>query len=58
MCEKVFRPLAHPLVLLLARLRVPPPLVVAAAGVAGIASAAEYTFNSSGRGISDQFAFE
>jgi archaetidylinositol phosphate synthase len=40
-CEKVFRPLAHPLVLLLARLRVPPPLVVAAAGVAGIASAAE-----------------
>ena len=31
-CEKVFRPLAHPLVLLFARLRVPPPLVVVAAG--------------------------
>ena len=41
MCEKVFRPLAHPLVLLLARLRVPPPLVVVAAGAAGIAGAAE-----------------
>ena len=41
MCEKVFRPLAHPLVLLLARLRVPPPLVVLAAGVAGIAAAVE-----------------
>jgi phosphatidylglycerophosphate synthase len=40
-CEKVFRPLAHPLVLLLARLRVPPPLVVAAAGVAGLAAAVE-----------------
>jgi phosphatidylglycerophosphate synthase len=40
-CEKVFRPLAHPLVLLLARLRVPPPLVVAAAGAAGMASATE-----------------
>jgi len=40
-CEKVFRPLAHPLVLLLARLRVPPPLVVVAAGAAGIAGAAE-----------------
>lgn len=41
MCEKFFRPLAHPLVLLLARLRVPPPLVVVAAGVAGIAAAVE-----------------
>ena len=41
LCEKVFRPLAHPLVLLLARLRVPPPLVVVAAGVAGIAAAVE-----------------
>jgi phosphatidylglycerophosphate synthase len=40
-CEKGFRPLAHPLVLLLARLRVPPPLVVLAAGAAGIAAAAE-----------------
>ena len=41
MCEKVFRPLAHPLVLLLARLRVPPPLVVVASGVAGLAAAVE-----------------
>ncbi len=41
MCEWVFRPLAHPLVLLCARLRVPPPLVVAAAGVAGITAAVE-----------------
>jgi len=40
-CEKVFRPLAHPLVLVLARLRVPPPLVVAAAGVAGLTAAVE-----------------
>jgi phosphatidylglycerophosphate synthase len=40
-CEKVFRPLAHPLVLLLARLRVPPPLVVAGAGSAGLAAAVE-----------------
>jgi archaetidylinositol phosphate synthase len=40
-CEKVFRPLAHPLVLLFARLRVPPPLVVAAAGAAGILAAVE-----------------
>jgi archaetidylinositol phosphate synthase len=40
-CEAVFRPLAHLLVLALARLRVPPPLVVAAAGVAGIAAAVE-----------------
>lgn len=41
MCEWVFRPLAHPLVLLFARVRVPPPLVVAAAGAAGIAAAVE-----------------
>ncbi len=41
MCEKVSRPLAHPLVLLFARLRVPPPLVVAAAGLAGLAAAVE-----------------
>jgi len=40
-CEKVFRPLAHPLVLFFARLRVPPPLVVLAAGVAGLAAAVE-----------------
>jgi phosphatidylglycerophosphate synthase len=40
-CERVFRPLAHPLVLALARLRVPPPLVVAAAGLAGLAVAVE-----------------
>jgi phosphatidylglycerophosphate synthase len=40
-CERVFRPAAHPLVLLFARLRVPPPLVVAAAGVAGLAAAVE-----------------
>jgi len=37
----VFRPLAHPLVLVLARLRVPPPVVVAAAGLAGIAAAVQ-----------------
>lgn len=41
MCEGVFRPLAHPLVLLLARLRVPPPCVVCAAGAAGVAAAVE-----------------
>ncbi len=40
-CEWIFRPLAHPLVFGLARLRVPPPLVVGAAGVAGIAAAVE-----------------
>ncbi|MGH3053441.1 MAG: CDP-alcohol phosphatidyltransferase family protein [Gaiellaceae bacterium] len=40
-CEWVFRPLAHPLVLAFARVRVPPPLVVAAAGVAGAAGAVE-----------------
>jgi archaetidylinositol phosphate synthase len=41
LCEKGYRPLAHPLVLLLARLLVPPPLVVLAAGAAGIAGAVE-----------------
>ena len=41
LCEAVFRPLAHPLVLVLARLQVPPPLVVAAAGVAGLTAAIE-----------------
>jgi archaetidylinositol phosphate synthase len=40
-CEWVFRPLAHPLVLLFVRLRVPPPVVVVAAGVAGIGAAVE-----------------
>jgi phosphatidylglycerophosphate synthase len=40
-CEWVFRPLAHPLVLLFARLRVPPPVVVVAAGAAGLAAALE-----------------
>ena len=40
-CEKVFRPLAHPLVLLFARLHVPPPLVVVAAGGVGLAAAVE-----------------
>jgi archaetidylinositol phosphate synthase len=40
-CEWLFRPLAHPLVLLLARLRVPPPLVVVSAGAAGVAAAVE-----------------
>ena len=41
MCEAVFRPLAHPLVLTLARLRVPPPLVAICAGAAGIGAAVE-----------------
>jgi archaetidylinositol phosphate synthase len=40
-CERLFRPLAHPLVLLFARLRVPPPLVVVLAGAAGMAAAVE-----------------
>ncbi len=40
-CEWVFRPLAHPLVLVFARLRVPPPVVVVAAGAAGLAAAVE-----------------
>ena len=41
LCEAVFRPLAHPLVLVLARLRVPPPAVVVAAGAAGVGAAVE-----------------
>jgi archaetidylinositol phosphate synthase len=41
LCERVFRPLAHPVVLALARLRVPPPVVVVAAAVVGIAGAVE-----------------
>jgi phosphatidylglycerophosphate synthase len=45
-CEAVFRPLAHPLVLVLARLRVPPPVVVVAAGAAGIAGAIELSRGS------------
>jgi archaetidylinositol phosphate synthase len=40
-CEWIFRPLAHPLVLGLARLRVPPPLVVVSAGAVGVAAAVE-----------------
>jgi phosphatidylglycerophosphate synthase len=40
-CEHVFRPLAHPLVLLFARLRVPPPAVVLLAAATGIAGAVE-----------------
>jgi archaetidylinositol phosphate synthase len=40
-CEWIFRPLAHPLVLALARLRVAPPVVVVAAGAAGLAAAVE-----------------
>src|SRR5690242_17505878 len=40
-CELIFRPLAHPLVLALARLRVAPPLVVLSAGAAGVAAAVE-----------------
>jgi archaetidylinositol phosphate synthase len=40
-CERVFRPAAHPLVLLLARLRTPPPVVVVASGLAGVAAAVE-----------------
>jgi phosphatidylglycerophosphate synthase len=40
-CEWIFRPLAHLLVLGLARLRMPPPLVVVSAGAAGIAAAVE-----------------
>jgi archaetidylinositol phosphate synthase len=40
-CERIFRPLAHPLVLVFARLGVPPPLVVVFAGTAGLAAAVE-----------------
>ncbi|HET6684782.1 MAG TPA: CDP-alcohol phosphatidyltransferase family protein, partial [Gaiella sp.] len=39
LCEHVFRPLAHLLVLGLAPLRVPPPVVVLAAGATGLAAA-------------------
>lgn len=40
LCEYVFRPLAHPLVLTFAWLRLPPPAVVLAATAVGFASAA------------------
>jgi archaetidylinositol phosphate synthase len=40
-CERVFRPLAHLLVVALLPLRVPPPLVAAASGATGIAAAVE-----------------
>jgi phosphatidylglycerophosphate synthase len=41
LCERLFRPLAHVVVLVLAPLRVPPPIVVLAAATAGIAGAVE-----------------
>ena len=41
LCERVFRPLAHLVVVALAPLRVPPPLVAAASGATGIAAAVE-----------------
>ena len=41
LCERVFRPLAHLVVLALLPLRVPPPVVVAASGAAGLAGAVE-----------------
>ena len=39
LCEHVFRPLAHPVVVVLARLRVPPVAVAAGAGATGLAAA-------------------
>lgn len=41
LCERVFRPLAHLVVLALAPLRVPPPAVVLLAAATGIAGAVE-----------------
>jgi archaetidylinositol phosphate synthase len=41
LCEVVYRPLAHVVVLALLPLRVPPPAVVLASGAAGIAGAVE-----------------
>lgn len=41
LCERVYRPLAHGVVVALAPLRVPPPLVVAASGATGLAAAVE-----------------
>ena len=38
-CERVYRPLAHLLVVVLLPLRVPPPLVAATAGATGIVAA-------------------
>jgi archaetidylinositol phosphate synthase len=43
LCEIVFRPLAHLVVLALAPLRVPPPAVVLAAAAFGVAGAVELT---------------
>ena len=40
-CERLFRPLAHLVVLVLLPFRVPPPLVAAASGATGIAAAVE-----------------
>jgi phosphatidylglycerophosphate synthase len=42
LCEAVFRPLAHVVVLALAPLRVPPPAVVLASAAFGIAGAVEF----------------
>jgi archaetidylinositol phosphate synthase len=41
LCERLFRPVAHAVVLALLPLRVPPPLVAACAGATGIAAAVE-----------------
>jgi archaetidylinositol phosphate synthase len=41
LCETVYRPLAHAIVLALLPLRVPPPAVVLASGAAGVAGAVE-----------------
>ena len=41
LCERVFRPLAHLVVLALLPLRVPPPAVVLASAATGLAAAAE-----------------
>jgi archaetidylinositol phosphate synthase len=41
LCERVFRPLAHVVVLALAPLRVPPPVVVLASTACGVAGAVE-----------------
>jgi archaetidylinositol phosphate synthase len=40
-CERVYRPLAHVVVLVLLPVRVPPPFVAAAAGATGIAAAVQ-----------------
>jgi len=41
LCERLFRPAAHTVVVALLPLRVPPPLVAAASGATGIAAAVE-----------------